>query len=91
MNLSQEQLRQIENFASIYFKISDIAIMLGLNEHELRKEINNPLSEAAMYYRRGKLTTKAKLASQEMQLALMGAPQAIENANRALLDMEDDE
>ena len=42
-------------------------------------------------YRRGKAASKVKLHSQEMMLAQVGSPLAIENAHRNLLDMEDDE
>ena len=35
--------------------------------------------------------SKVKLHSQEMMLAQVGSPLAIENAHRNLLDMEDDE
>ena len=30
MNYSQEELQQIEQFASIYLKISDMAVILGI-------------------------------------------------------------
>lgn len=42
-------------------------------------------------YRRGKAASEVKLQSQEMMLAQVGSPLAIENAHRNLLDMEDDE
>ncbi|MCD8395327.1 MAG: hypothetical protein LUC85_10960 [Bacteroidales bacterium] len=42
-------------------------------------------------YRRGNAASKVKLHSQEMMLAQVGSPLAIENAHRNLLDMEDDE
>ncbi len=48
-------------------------------------------SDVSKAYRRGKAASKVKLHSQEMMLAQVGSPLAIENAHRNLLDMEDDE
>jgi hypothetical protein len=45
----------------------------------------------SLAYRRGKAASKVKLLSQEMMLAQVGSPLAIENVHRNLLDMEDDE
>ena len=79
MNYSQEELQQIEQFASIYLKISDMAVILGIPAEVLQR------------YLRGKAASKVKLHHQEMMLAQVGSPLAIENAHRNLLDMEDDE
>ena len=48
-------------------------------------------TDVSKAYRRGKAASKVKLHSQEMMLAQVGSPLAIENAHRNLLDMEDDE
>ena len=77
MTYSAEQLQQIENFASIYLKISDMAVILGIPAEVLREDIAD--------------ASKVKLLHQEMMLAQVGSPLAIENTHRNLLDMEDDE
>ena len=69
MTYSEEELQQIEQYASIYLKISDMAVILGVPAEQLRSE----------------------LLHQEMMLAQVGSPLAIENTHRNLLDMEDDE
>ena len=91
MTYSAEQLQQIENFASIYLKISDMAVILGIPAEVLREDIADHSSEVSQYYRRGKAASKVKLLHQEMMLAQVGSPLAIENTHRNLLDMEDDE
>lgn len=83
--------QQIEKFASIYLKISDIAVILDIPADVLREDIADRTSEVSKAYRRGKAGSKVKLHSQEMMLAQVGSPLAIENAHRNLLDMEDDE
>ncbi len=91
MNYSPEELEQIERYASIYLKISDIAVILDIPADVLRADIADRTTAVSKSYRRGKASSKVKLHSQEMMLAQVGSPLAIENAHRNLLDMEDDE
>lgn len=91
MNYTEEQLEQIEKFASIYLKISDMATILDLPAEVLRWDISQRETEVSKRYNRGKTASKVKLLSQEMLLAQVGSPLAVENAHRNLMDMEDDE
>ena len=91
MTYSETELQQIEQFASIYLKISDIAVILGVPAEQLRTDIADHNTEVSLRYRRGKAASKVKLLHQEMMLAQVGSPLAIENTHRNLLDMEDDE
>ena len=91
MKYSSEEIAQIEKFASIYLKMSDIAVIIDIPADVLRNDIADRTTEVSKAYRRGKASSKIKLHSQEMMLAQVGSPLAIENAHRNLLDMEDDE
>lgn len=91
MNLDDKQLEHIEVWASIYLPISDIARLLDVPPDQLRDEIRDKNTEASRRYFRGKAASRVKLHHQEMLLAQVGSPAAIENAHRNLLDMEDDE
>ena len=91
MKFTQEQLEQINKWASIYLPISDMALMLDIPAEMLRDEIRNKNTEVSQAYHRGKAASRVKLHQQEMLLAQVGSPLAIENAHRNLLDMEDDE
>ena len=91
MNYTDEELTQIEKYASIYLKISDMAVILDIPADVLRSDIADRSSAVSKAYRKGKASSKVKLHSQEMMLAQVGSPLAIENAHRNLLDMEDDE
>ena len=82
MTYSESELEQIERFASIYLKISDIAIILDIPAETLRYDISQ---------RDTPVSAKVKLRHQEMQLAQVGSPLALENTQKNLLDMEDDE
>ncbi len=91
MTYSDNVLMQIEKFASIYLTISDMAVILDIPAENLRYDISDRSTDVSKAYRRGKAASKVKLHSQEMMLAQVGSPLAIENAHRNLLDMEDDE
>ncbi len=91
MDYSAEQLERVEQLASIYMKPSDIALIIGVDPTVLRGDIADEQSEVSIRYRRGKAITKVELHKQEMQLAKVGSPLALENARNNLLEMEDDE
>lgn len=91
MTFSKEQIENIEKWAGIFMPISDMAIMMNIPADMLRDEIRNRNTEVSLAYHRGKASSRLKLHHQEMLLAQVGSPLAIENAHRNLLDMEDDE
>ena len=91
LELTEEILTQIEQYASIYLKISDMAIILDIPAEQLRSAIADRTTEISKRYHRGKATSKIKLLHQEMQLAYIGSPLALDNTSRNLMDMEDDE
>ena len=91
MTYSDNQLQQIEQHASIYLKISEIAVLIDVDECELRSDIQDRSTEVSRRYRRGKTSARARLLEQEMKLAQIGSPLALENARNNLIDMEDDE
>lgn len=72
-------------------KISEMASILCVDAIELREDIMALNSPANQAYLNGKNSTKLLLREQEMELAKVGSPQAIQNMREALLDMEDDE
>lgn len=91
MDFTPEQLEQIEKYASIYLPITDIAMLMDIPADLLRDQIRNKSTEVSRAYHKGKAASRVKLHHQEMLLAQVGSPLAIENAHRNLLDMEDDE
>lgn len=77
MTYSAEELTQIEKYASIYLKISDIAVILDIPADVLRADIADRGTDVRKAYRRGKAASKVKFHSQEMMLAQVGSPLAI--------------
>ena len=72
-------------------KISDIDFLLDIPAEKLRAEIADRSTAVSKAYNKGKAASKVKLLHQEMQLAYVGSPLALENTHKNLLDMEDDE
>ncbi|WP_337583602.1 hypothetical protein [Prevotellamassilia timonensis] len=91
MGCLQKKNSQIEQYASIYLKISDMAVILGISATQLREDIADNSTEVSRRYHRGKAASRVKLLHQEMQLAYVGSPLALENTRNNLLNMEDDE
>ena len=91
MGCLQNKNTQIEQYVSIYLKISDMAVILGISATQLREDIAAKSTEVTRRYHRGKAASRVKLLHQEMQLAYVGSPLALENTRNNLLDMEDDE
>ncbi len=91
MMYSPNDLEKIEKLASLYMTISEIASLIDVPGEVLRRDIAVKGSEAEKAYHRGKVSTKLELRKQEIMLARVGSPLALENSRRALLDMEDDE
>ncbi|MBQ0073518.1 MAG: hypothetical protein KBT34_04945 [Prevotella sp.] len=91
MNYTPDMIEQVEKYASIYLPITDMALLMDLQPEVLREDIRNRKSDISKAYYCGKAASRVKLHHQEMLLAQVGSPVAIENAHRNLLDMEDDE
>lgn len=91
MGCLQNKNTPIEQYVSIYLKISDMAVILGISSTQLREDIADKSTEVSRRYHRGKAASRVKLLHQEMQLAYVSSPLALENTRNNLLDMEDDE
>jgi hypothetical protein len=91
MTFTEQELEQIEQLASLYLPVTDIATVMGVRPEELRKQIRIKDDPVAIAYQKGKTMRKVQLRKQEIQLAQVGSPLALENARLALIDMEDDE
>lgn len=68
-----------------------MAVILDVPADVLREDIRDRSSDVYKAYNRGKVLSKVRLRTQEMQLAQVGSPLALDNTRKNLLDMEDDE
>lgn len=91
ISLSQKQLDTLKACASVFFPISKTAFLLGVPPDDLRQAVKDPQNSAYQAYNEGKLSADLAIKQQEMQLAAVGSPMAIDNVNRSRIEMEDDE
>ena len=91
MKYTESQLEDIKKLASIFVAPSIIADVLGVDANELKEDLACRSSAASIAYRQGKAASIVALRNQEMQLARVGSPTAVENVGAALLKMEEDE
>ena len=54
MEYTDKELEQVEQYASIYLKISDMSVILGVPAEQLRSDIADHNTEVSLRYRRGK-------------------------------------
>lgn len=78
MEYTEEILAKIEEYAGLLTTISDMAILLDIDEDVLRDEITNKTSIVSLRYRKAKAATELELRRQEIDLAKLGSPIAIE-------------
>lgn len=88
MEFTQSDLDKIREYAALFLTISEIAILLKMNEDELREEISKKTSCIGLAYRRGKLETILDLRRQEIELAKLGSPIGLELTQKYMLDQK---
>ena len=91
MDYSIQQLQQVSELAGFLTPIGDIAVIMDIDADVLRMDIrdrSNPVSSA---YHKAKAETALKLRRQELELANVGSPLAVQLTNGYLLNMDSDE
>lgn len=88
MQYTNEQLSKIEELASNLMPIDYIAILADIDEDLFRQEIENKNSPAGKSYRLGKAKTMLEIQQQEICLAKLASPAAVENVTRYITEME---
>ena len=88
---NQDVLDRIAELAAALTPISEIAALLDLNEDMLRLAINDKSSPVRKVYFRAKAETAHKLRKQEIELAEVGSPLAVQLTSAYLRDMQADE
>jgi len=78
MEYNEETLLKIEEYAGLLTSISDIAVLIDSNEDELRDDIALKTTAVSNRYRKAKAATELELRREEIALAKLGSPIAIE-------------
>lgn len=84
-------INEIERLAGYFVPVSDMATVLQVNPNILRLKIADPDSPEGAAYARGKAKARIALKAQEMELAKVGSPLAMQAVRENLITMESDE
>ena len=74
--MDKELLDKVEEFASLFFTITEISLMLDLLPSDFRREVRYGKSDLAKAYHRGKLKTMVEIRKLTVEFAKKGSPQA---------------
>jgi phage antirepressor YoqD-like protein len=86
-----QHIEKIEEMASLLMSITDIAALLEVDECELREAINDSGTGISKAYKKGKAQTIYELRKNEVALAKIGSPMAVELAERYRIEQTNDE
>lgn len=84
-------LQQIEEYASLFFTVQEISILLGLDPEMLRREVRHGQSGIALAYQKGKLKNLVAIRKMTVEFAKKGSPQAEMLVKEYVEKMEGDE
>lgn len=91
MDYSTEQIEKINELAECLTPISDMAVLLDVDVDELRLDIKDKKNPVSRAYHHSKASTALKLRKQEIELANVGSPLAVQLTNSYILNMDSDE
>lgn len=89
--MDKEKIVEIGELASALTPISDMAVLMGVPEMELRKELEDVSGPACMAYRKAKALAALGMRRRDIELAAAGSPAAVENVMAYYNRMTDDE
>ncbi len=79
---SEDQLNKIKEYAGYLMKVDQIALLLDIDLQKFKQDIRNQSSPAYKAYHLGKAETILEIRKQEIQLAKLGSPMAVDLVNR---------
>jgi len=91
MKFTESELLLLQDYASKFLTISEIAILLNVDSDELRDEITTQGTQEYINYNSGKLKRILELRSQEIELAKLGSTVAIELVSKYIQNQKNDE
>lgn len=80
----EELIYEIKEYASNLMTIEDIAVLCGIDEDKFREQLSDKKSRVSIAYRKGKALTTLEIHKQEINLAKLASPVAVENTGKFL-------
>lgn len=91
MKYSEDQLAKIKELAGQFMRPDHIALLIGVEQEAFKRNIKHRGHPAYTAYETGKAETIQELRKQEMKLAMLGSPLAVEMVNNFRIDQEQNE
>lgn len=91
MEITNDELEQVQSLAAVLMKPTEIAIILKRNVSEFMLEINAGTGEVFEHYTRGILLVKADINTRIIALAQTGSQTAIDSLILLLNEQKADE
>ncbi|MDY3266209.1 MAG: hypothetical protein SOX26_01505 [Phocaeicola sp.] len=91
MELTSTQINRIKELASMLTPVSDIAVLMDINERRFREILSDKSHPASLAYRKGKAERALQIRQNELELAEAGSPLAVQLIGSYLRDMDSDE
>jgi len=86
MEYNDDDLIKISEYAGLLMTITDIAVLMNIDEDELRSDITDKSTEVSRGYRLSKTQMILELHRQEIALAKLGSPMAVELTQTYILN-----
>lgn len=91
MELTSTQIDRIKELASMLTTVSDIAVLMDIDERRFRDILSDKSHPASLAYRKGKAERALQIRQNELELAEAGSPLAVQLIGSYLRDMDSDE
>lgn len=81
MNLTEEQLKEIEELAGLFLEPDEIAVLTNIDIDFFNQQLERKKGDIYLAYVRGKTISKREIHQNVVKMAKHGSPQAEELAN----------
>lgn len=88
MEYNSSQLEKVQEYAGLLMNVSDISVLIGVNEDSFREDIGNKNTTVSIAYRKGQIETVLELRKQEIEMAKLGSSMAVELIQKYIIDQK---
>lgn len=88
MNLSEEQLKAISDYAGLFLTPEEIAVLLDMDVQQFMAEIKSKKGLVYIHYMKGKTLAKKEIRENVLKMARHGSPQAEELAEKYISEQK---
>ena len=88
MEYNSSQLEKVQEYAGLLMTVSDISVLIGVNEDIFREDISNKNTAVSIAFRKGQIETVLELRKQEIEMAKLGSPMAVELIQKYIIDQK---